>query len=220
METVLPNGAQDIKPEDTNKLRYSVRQNDGSGFVFINNYQDHVENEDKKNESIDLELDNENLRIPYNGGFDLDKEESCILPFNLNIKNILLKTATVQLITKVGGNKEAYFFYQPRGMKPEYVFDEDTIKDIQISKGTINKVNGSVIVHPESSEITKVTLTDLNDEQIDLYTLTNEQSLNFWKFNYGERDNVILSSAQLLVDNNGLRFESSDNEIKIKVING
>lgn len=220
METILPDGSEDIKPEDVKKLRYSIRQKDGSGYVFVNNYQDHVKNEDKKNEAIDLELDNEKLRFPYDSGFNLDKEESCILPFNLNIKDVLLKTATVQLITKIAqGDRQIYFFYQPRGMEPEYVFDKQTVKDIQITKGTINQENDLIIVHPESSEMTKIDLTNSDGKQVELYTLTNEESLNFWKFTYGDHENVIFTSAQLLVDDNGLRFESSNNEIKIKVIN-
>ncbi|WP_201307527.1 beta-galactosidase [Companilactobacillus farciminis] len=221
METVLPEGAEDIKPEDTKQLRYSVRQKDGSGYVFINNYQDHIETTDKKNESITLNLDNEELRIPNKGGFDIDKEESCILPFNLNLNDILLKTATVQLITKLEKNNQTnYFFYQPKGMKPELVFNKETVKDIKLTAGKIDQENGTIIVHPDSSQMTKLTLINQNDKVINLYVLTNEQSLSFWKFNFNDEENILFASSELLVDENGLRFESEDNEIDITAIDG
>lgn len=221
METVLPDGSQDIKPEDTQKLRYSVRQNDGSGYVFINNYQDHVQNEDKRNESINLKLDHEELRMPYKGGFDLDKEESCILPFNLKLGQAVLKTAMVQLITKMEqAGKMNYFFYQPQGMQPEYVFDQSTVKDIKLSAGKVSQENGLLIVHPDASAMTKMTLTDASGKEIDIYTLTTKESLNFWKFSYDNRENVLFSDSQLLVDEDGLRFESENNEIDVKAIKG
>lgn len=221
METVLPEGAEDIKPEDTKQLRYSVRQKDGSGYVFINNYQDHIETTDKKNESITLNLDNEELRIPNKGGFDIDKEESCILPFNLNLNDILLKTATVQLITKLEKNNQTnYFFYQPKGMKPELGFNKETVKDIKLTAGKIDQENGTIIVHPDSSQMTKLTLINQNDKVINLYVLTNEQSLSFWKFNFNDEENILFASSELLVDENGLRFESEDNEIDITAIDG
>ena len=41
MGIVLPEDAQTIMPTDQTKLRYAVRKKENSGFVFINNFQDH-----------------------------------------------------------------------------------------------------------------------------------------------------------------------------------
>lgn len=46
MRVTLPGNASAITPEDTGTLRYAVRSNDGAGFLFLNNYQDHVETQD------------------------------------------------------------------------------------------------------------------------------------------------------------------------------
>lgn len=43
MVTVLPEGSQDIEPVDVDTLRYAVRTDGTGGFLFLNNYQDHVE---------------------------------------------------------------------------------------------------------------------------------------------------------------------------------
>lgn len=47
-KTVLPYDTKDMDPCDIKTLRFAVRAHHDSGFVFINNYQDHVETKDQK----------------------------------------------------------------------------------------------------------------------------------------------------------------------------
>ena len=42
LATVLPEGASSIVPKDTKSLRYAVRTDGKRGFLFLNNYQDHI----------------------------------------------------------------------------------------------------------------------------------------------------------------------------------
>lgn len=220
METVLPDGAQDIEPEDDKPLRYAVRQQNGHGFVFINNYQDHIKGSDKHDQAIALTLDKESLRIPAADGFDLTNEESCILPFNLNMNDALLKTATTQLLTKVTRKgQDSYFFFQPKGMAPEYVFDAATVADIK-TDANVAEDGKFIIVHPEASELTKIIVTPKNGAAFDVYTLTNQQSLDFWRFEHDGQTNVLFANAPLLIDENGIRFESKQDQIEVTTING
>lgn len=46
-QTILPEGAEDILPTDVEQLRYAVRIDKNKGFIFINNYQDHLVSPDK-----------------------------------------------------------------------------------------------------------------------------------------------------------------------------
>ncbi|MFS0953298.1 beta-galactosidase [Enterococcus durans] len=221
METVLPEGAQDIDPADDGPLRFSVRQKDGKGFVFINNYQDHIEGSDKHDQAINLELDNEQLRIPVNGGFDLANEESCILPFNFELEGTVMKTATVQLLTKIErNNKQHYFFFQPKGMAPEFVFDASTVKEIIISDGEVIEKNNQMIVYPKSGVMTKMTVTSTEGKVVDVYTLTNQQSLDFWRFEYKNEVNVLFAPMPLLIDASGIRLESTEHQITVQAIDG
>ena len=56
MQTMLPEGASLIDPKDTETLRFAVRTGGKSGFLFLNNFQDHLEMKPKKDESVTLHL--------------------------------------------------------------------------------------------------------------------------------------------------------------------
>lgn len=43
MTVSLPENAATITPENTKDLRYAIRAKGDSGFIFLNNYQDHVD---------------------------------------------------------------------------------------------------------------------------------------------------------------------------------
>lgn len=222
MGTALPEGAQDITPADTTPLRYAVRYASDHGFVFINNYQDHVPGSDKHGQVIELQLDHETLRLPAAGTFDLANEESCILPFNLDLDTVLLKTATTQLLTKLVNHDTAqYFFFQPKDMAPEYVFDQSTIANLSASAATTQTTDGQLIVHPDPIQLTKLSITTPAGQHVEVYTLTNQQSLDFWKFDYQGHPTVMLTSAALLKDQSDhVRFEATDAQIKLTAING
>lgn len=216
METVLPEGAQDIDPTDDKTLRYSVRQKDGKGFIFLNNYQDHIKGTDKEHEVINLELDNESLRVPFSGTFGLKNEESCILPFNFDMDGILIKTATVQLITKVESKGESYyFFYQPRGMEPELALDSTTIDNIDSED--IESYGDHIVIRPVKGELTNYKMKSANGKKVNVYVMTSQQSLDFWKFNFAGKDNIALSASPLLADGNNLKMESNDSNVKLTI---
>lgn len=218
-KTVLPKGAEDIEPTDVTQLRYAVRVDNGRGFIFINNYQDHLVSPEKKDFSIKLELDNEILTVPQKSKMSIASEESCILPFNFQMENINLKYATAQVITKVIRDEEVnYFFFIPKGMKPEYCFDKDNIDKITISKGNILEENDKVFVTPTAINLSKMEILDKLGKKINVYTMTDEQSINFWKFDWQGKTEILLSENPILVDDLNIRFESRENEITIQTI--
>lgn len=218
-KTVLPYDTSNMDPKDVETLRYAVRIDDGSGYIFINNYQDHLVSPAKENFAFELALDDETIRVPSIGGISLASEESCILPFNLQMETILLKYSTTQLITKMEKDKEvSYFFYVPAGMKPEYCFDLKEIGTIESDNGNIEQTESSIIVKLEDNKLTKMSIKSKDGQIIHIYTLTDEQSMNFWKFRWDNKDQVLLSDATLLVDEENIRFESKHNSVTFYTI--
>lgn len=117
--TVLPGGASEIAPEDTDTLRYAVRTDGKRGFLFLNNYQDHIECKDKKDETIILNLLDKNLEIDH---ISLKAGEEAILPFEMDVEGYCLKYAKAQPLSRIQTEeKTVYFFFIPEGMEPEYV---------------------------------------------------------------------------------------------------
>ena len=147
-KTVLPYDTGDMDPHDVKTLRYAARVRNGSGFIFINNYQDHVETIEQKDVSILLRLAREDIRIPQNGGLSLAKDCSCILPFNVNLDGVLLKYACAQLITKIECDGHQYYvFYTPKGMKGEYCFDTSSLKHVEIDNGHSTTTENTALVY-------------------------------------------------------------------------
>lgn len=119
METVLPEGWEKMTPDNRDDLRYAARMKDGSGFLFMINFQDHDTLRHDQSGVVRLNLKNETLSIPVT----LPKDVSMILPFNLDMDGILLKYSTAQLLMKIlDKGTPHYFFFAPEGVKPEFVF--------------------------------------------------------------------------------------------------
>ncbi len=120
METVLPEGASQIDPNDLDTLRFAVRTDGESGFLFINNFQDHRVMPDKK-ERVVIETAKET----YPFDLSIASEENAILPFHFDMDGILLRQANAQpvLRTEIKG-RITYVFMVPDGMDGTFCFEE------------------------------------------------------------------------------------------------
>lgn len=125
MVTVLPQGCDTMQPQDKNTLRFCVRVQGNRGFLFINNFQDHLDMPAREEEQVTLRLPDETVDF----AISLASGENCILPFNLPMNTVLLKKATVQPITCLNiDGQRCWFFMIPRGMKPVMYFDDQTLE--------------------------------------------------------------------------------------------
>lgn len=124
MLPTLPAGQNRIAPKDTEPLRWSVRARGHSGFVFIDNFQDHVNMPARSGETIRVEFSDGAPAIDFEN-IGIAADENCILPFNMDMGGIRLVKATVQPVTRIAtvGGGVAYVFLKPEGMpSPEFVF--------------------------------------------------------------------------------------------------
>ncbi len=194
-KTVLPKEAADMDQRDRDTLRYCVRVNGDSGFVFLNNFQDHVEMKDQKDFSVTVKTDTDGIRIPAEGGMSLSREASCILPFNLDMDGILLRYATAQPIlrTSVDGVPH-YFFFIPEGMEPEFQFEG--MEPIYVPK---DRTSRTVIKGKDGKELV-------------LCVLSREDSKKLWIVKRDGSDLIILSEETVLDDNGTIRVESIGKE--------
>ncbi|HYH01537.1 MAG TPA: beta-galactosidase, partial [Bacillota bacterium] len=209
METVLPSDATD-DPYDTETLRYAVRARDNSGYLFLNNYQDHVEQSTLHDLRIQLELKSETIVIPQSGGLTLVKDVSCILPFNLDLSGVRLKYATTQLITQIEYQGEIYyFFFIPAGMKGEYCFKHQGISEFQVEHGQSSTIAEHSIVTVSQQQLSQIRITTATGAQIRICTLPESQALRFWKVDLWGRERVLITEAAVIVPNEGqqLRLE-------------
>ena len=121
METILPEGATQIHPEDMETLRFAVRTDGKSGFLFLNNFQDHRVMPPRAHEQVKIVLPEETLLFDVS----LATDENAILPFNFEMEGIQLKQATAQPVLRtVIRDRATYVFLIPDGMDPAFRFEE------------------------------------------------------------------------------------------------
>jgi Beta-galactosidase len=213
MKTILPQNGSEIDPKDIDSLRYGIRVKNDSGFIFINNYQDHLETKNQEEFNIKLKLKNGELRIPEEGSLFISKESYSILPFNLDLKGIKLNYSTTQLITKLNyNNEEYYFFFIPEGGKGEYSFIETSVAAINVNNGDVEKHDGTVIVKVNDGMISTIKLENNNGEKINICTITKKDSMNLWKFDFKGQERIVLCEETLIPIDDKIKLESVDKE--------
>jgi len=153
MKTVLPETNQQTSPENTNILRYAVRSYKESGFVFMLNFQDHLNYSDINNNSIAVMTAKSEVRFPSSGTFDMKKATCAIFPFNLTLGSTQIKSATVQPLTILkGDNENHYVFYSIEGIEPELVIQGDSkIGDLKEAKKSTS--NGLTVIKGSSGKV-------------------------------------------------------------------
>lgn len=200
MLTALPQNALGMKPEDTQQIRYAARFNNDSGFVFLNNYQDHVRMPERQDVHLRIILPEETIEMPCGHGLTLSRDVCAMLPFNLEMGGIRLKSAVAQLMTRLEVDGVLwYFFFIPDGMTGQYVFDVATVAVVELDgHGRQYEMNGLLVVEPEAGLESVIRLMDHNQQSIHLCTLTHEESLNFWVGEMFDRRRILITKAAVM----------------------
>ena len=112
---------QDIKKGDDSFLRWAVRSKDGSGFIFINNYE-RLQNLSPR-KSVQLEACG--VKLPK---LNIPAGTMCILPVNIDG----IRYATAQLIAKRDGK---IYLEQIKGIPATLSVDNKVLRNVK-AKGT------------------------------------------------------------------------------------
>jgi beta-galactosidase len=165
MATVLPANAASVKPSDTSTLRFAVRTNGSSGYLFINNFQDQVQTEDHRGIAVTIDTKEGLVRIPQGGGFTLAAGENIIFPFNEDFNGSRLIYATAQLLCQGGDPANPYVvFFYPDKTAPEFLFAK---------KGESVKVLANAVIQHSNQGLKITTLTGQTSE----FVLTNAKGI-------------------------------------------
>jgi beta-galactosidase len=131
---ILPTTNDSIKATNTKTLRYSVRSDGDKGYLFMQNFQDHLVMNDLQGLKIDITTKSGVVSFPETGTFTLKAGSSAIFPFNVNYDGVEIRLATVQpFCSFTNKNKRYNVMTTVDGIAPEMVF-----------KGKV-KINGSGI---------------------------------------------------------------------------
>jgi beta-galactosidase len=199
-------------PADANTLRWAVRSNNNSGFIFINNYQRQVEMHDMQDVQFNIKTKDGVMQIPQQA-VTIKKDAQIIWPFNLNMEGATLKYATAQLLCRLSDKEEAtYVCFANEGIKPEFVFENKAIQSIQSKQAFIIKTDTTYkvdVTKPGTACLIELKLK--NGKTIKVLTLTGAQALNAWKGNINRKEALIISDDDLIFIDGKVRMQSTGN---------
>lgn len=201
MDIVLPANTHTLTQENLDELRYAARAKDGSGFLFLNNFQDDAEMPDKKGIQVRIRSQKGDLRIPETGGFDLKSGENAIFPFHLDLDGAHLNYATAQLMMKGEGY---YVFFAPEGVAPEFSFSKVKGLKIQNLSGCTTAQNKSGWMVKCGDGPSEFQLT-IGNTSTRFLVVGKAQALNAWRVVQSGKQHLFFTEATVL--QNGNQFE-------------
>ena len=207
MQLFLP----DKKPkdiDDIDTLRWSVRSDGNSGFIFFNNYQPATCLPAKRSIRFEIKTSDKTFTIP-SATVTIPSGSYGIFPFMLNCDGVLLKYAMAQPICRIEENRTTtYFFTAIDGIEPELVFEHDSIK-INNFNNTKDELGNFVRIYNIMPGTDKaVSIAQQDKSKVEFVILTPEQSKQLWRMPLAGKQRVILSSANLLQHIYTLRMQS------------
>ncbi|MCM3782380.1 beta-galactosidase [Neobacillus mesonae] len=196
--TQLPPGQSEIDPVDTETIRWCVRQQDGSGFLFLNNFQDHVDMMDHHDIRIELDTGKGIAAFPREGTLTMKGGMGAVLPFNMTISNIDIVTATVQPLTKLEiGDVPLVVFQALDHIEPELVLDKRTAAEIHAEGGRVIEAESVWIVKPAVGKEYTIDVRKPNGENVKIVVFSREEALQTYKLELWGQERIVVSSSHL-----------------------
>lgn len=212
LATVLPEGALEIKPENGEALRYAVRSDGRSGFVFVNNYQDHVEMARHEGVSFALETADGKISFPRRTPLTVEPGASLMLPFRFDLGGALLLAATCQPVTLLhSDDTDTYFFRAPKNQGAELLLDASTFTELTADQATWELDSDNVaVVTTLAGQSASIELNAPSGRKIRIYVMTTEEAAQMWEAELNGERQILFSEVPCVVEGNEITFVSED----------
>jgi hypothetical protein len=212
----MPATMPDQRPQgqnDFDTLRWSVRSDGNSGFVFANNYQRLQVMPPKKDVQFTIKLPTGSLTFPEKPA-TIPSDACLIWPFNLDLGHgFRLVWATAQPLTAIDdGNVRTIFFAETEGIPAQFAFEKNG-PAVAALTGQLTQEDNLNLLHeikPGTKVAARIRLTDGSSVQI--VVLDQKTSLAVWKGNLQGHERIFLTSANLVLDGNNLFLTSTSRE--------
>lgn len=201
MPSVLPEQYSSDAQSDS-LVRWSVRTNGHSGYIFVNNYQRLKPLSEKENVRFNLNLPEGVLRVPAKS-MDIPAASSFILPFNLKIGDAELKYALAQPIAKLeNGEESVYAFMEIEGIDSEFVFNAGV---------NVKENKGSSGLNP------RYTITNADGSVAHILVLSPRESLKLWKGELAGKQRFVICDKEISFDSGNLNVTATSGDIDIAI---
>ena len=212
--TMVPNFPDDAPTDynDNTTLRWSVRSNGQSGYVFVNNYHRLRTSSAKENVQFTIETIDKQFTFPTQP-IDVPSNSSFFIPFNMQLGKANLLYSTAQPIAKLEeDNNLTYVFAGIKGIVPEFLFDSKSIKVEHSSVKPDPQEEGTYFRVTKPGTNIAIRLLDEDKKLINILVLDEKSSLNFWKGKLAGKERFFLSESGLTYHNNLLQLTDDMND--------
>ena len=201
LRTVLPVNNADIKADNLNDLRYAIRTDGNSGFLFLNNFQDNDTTHDRVNIRISIQTDRGSVNIPEKNGITLKAEENLALPFNFNLNGSNLVYSTAQLLTrgKIEGG-DYYVFFSTPGIQPEFSFSKANASIKNILNCAIHQAGGKTYINAASDSPASFIISGPKGIKTRVLVISKDLAMKCYQQELKDGQRLIFSDALVLND--------------------
>lgn len=215
MTPTFPDRVQD--PNDINSLRWSIRSDGHSGYVFVNNYQRLKDIRAKDNIFFTIDLPDEKITFPTTP-IRVPANSALFMPFNMKLGATKLKYATAQPIAKIMDNNTLTVFFAQNPETPaDFVFDSKGVK-VEYSNVHVQMRDGRIYVeNPKPGMKAAIRLRDANNLAIHIVLLDNETSLNLWKGKLAGKERIFISDSEITYNGNELELTDIKGKMNVSI---
>ena len=211
MPPTIPSGGPTGKA-DAHTLRWAVRSDGTSGFLFVNNYQRLLPMPAKPGVQWQLRLAGGRTSTVPAEPITVPADRSFILPFNLPVGDgAHLTYATAQPVTAVDDGDTRYLVFAAiPGVPPVLAFDGDGLKVEPAAGGTVTTdADGRrVVTGLTPGTGVAATVTTAAGGRLKVVLLDDADSLRLYKLDVAGRPRLLLTSAVPLVDRSTVRLQA------------
>jgi hypothetical protein len=205
--------------DDFDTLRWSVRSDGESGFVFVNNYQRDQELPPKNDVQFTLQLPAGPFIFPA-APVKIPTDACFIWPFNLDLGHqVRLAWATAQPLTAVDdGRVRTIFFAETKGVAPQFAFAAGGPTVQAVSGHLTGGGSVSVLSGLKSGPQVAARVRSADGSVVQIVVLDPENALALWKGTVQGRDRVFLSPAGLVFDGDNVRLTAlAPRDLKVAI---
>ncbi len=199
-------------------LRWAVRSDGVSGYVFINNYHRLKTLSPKDGVQFTLSLPAGQLTFPE-APLTIPSGASFLLPFNMRLGKTTLVYATAQPMARLTeGDRQTVVFVRSEGVPAEFVFDGTGI-EVLSSKGKYKTRNGQLcFTNLKPGTDPAIRLRSASGGLLTVILLDEASSLACWKGELAGKERLFLTSAGLTCHGRTLELdEDTHNKVSVSI---
>ncbi|MGN9762438.1 beta-galactosidase [Streptomyces sp. SD31] len=211
MESVLPEQRPDGQ-HDRNTLRWAVRADGTSGFLFVNNHQPHEPLPDRPDTSFTVEFPGgaETLTLP-SSPVTVPAGAYFCWPLRLDVAGVRLEWATAQPVCTVGPDgRSVLVLAATDGIAPELALDAGTVKSVSAPSGDVAEADGRILVtglRPGTDALVEVETVD--GRRVGLLVLDSATARTVYRGEAWGAERLVLCADGVVFDRDEVRVHST-----------